>query len=51
MTHRYQRIEASPYVPVADQPAPIPKWKRMDLVKGALPERDARRIAEEPQEP
>jgi predicted pyridoxine 5'-phosphate oxidase superfamily flavin-nucleotide-binding protein len=49
--HKYQRIEASPYVPRAGEAAPIPGWKRMDFVKDVLPERDRQRIATEPPPP
>lgn len=44
--HRYRRVDASRYVPRADQPAPPPQWKRIDAVQDALPERD-RTIADQ----
>jgi predicted pyridoxine 5'-phosphate oxidase superfamily flavin-nucleotide-binding protein len=46
--HKYQRLEASPYVPRAGEAAPIPNWKRTEFVKDVLPERDRQRIAQEP---
>ncbi|MDP6690940.1 MAG: pyridoxamine 5'-phosphate oxidase family protein [Alphaproteobacteria bacterium] len=38
--HRYQRIEASRYVPRQGQPAPLAAWKRIDEMQAALPARD-----------
>lgn len=43
--HRYKRIESSKYAPQADCPTPLPQWKRIDGLQGALPERD-KHIAE-----
>ena len=34
--HRYQRLAASHYVPQAESPAPLPQWKRIDELQGAL---------------
>lgn len=34
--HRYQRLAASHYVPQADGRAPLPQWKRIDELQGAL---------------
>jgi uncharacterized protein YndB with AHSA1/START domain/predicted pyridoxine 5'-phosphate oxidase superfamily flavin-nucleotide-binding protein len=38
--HRYRRIASSKYVPQAGCQAPLPAWKRVDLVQDALPDRD-----------
>lgn len=38
--HRYQRLQASRYVPQADSAAPLPQWKRIDGLQQALPARD-----------
>ena len=35
--HRMQLVEASPYVPVAGSPAPVPGWKRNPAFKDYLP--------------
>jgi len=43
---KFQRISASKYVPQTSCPTPLPQWKRIDALQGALPERDAK-IAQE----
>lgn len=39
--HRYEKREASRYVPRASEPTPLAEWKRIDLVQDVLPARDA----------
>lgn len=39
--HRYEKVAASRYVPRTDCETPLAEWKRIDLVRDALPERDA----------
>lgn len=36
--HKHTRVEDSPYVPDADGDAPIPAWKRIDLMQPVLGE-------------
>jgi predicted pyridoxine 5'-phosphate oxidase superfamily flavin-nucleotide-binding protein len=38
--HRMQLVEASPYVPATDRPAPVPAWKRNAAFKDYLPGED-----------
>jgi uncharacterized protein len=38
--HKRVKVQDSKYVPKADCEAPIPSWKRIDLVQDALPARD-----------
>jgi len=38
--HPHQRVASSPYVPDEDGAAPIPSWKRLDLVQPVLPAAD-----------
>ena len=38
--HTRAKAEASKYVPQQGQPTPVPGWKRIDIVQGALPTRD-----------
>jgi predicted pyridoxine 5'-phosphate oxidase superfamily flavin-nucleotide-binding protein len=38
--HRMQIVEASPYVPVAGQAAPVPAWKRSSNFRDVLPRGD-----------
>ncbi|MEM6452614.1 MAG: pyridoxamine 5'-phosphate oxidase family protein [Cyanobacteria bacterium P01_D01_bin.105] len=39
--HKYQRIQASKYVPQSDNEKPLtPQWKRVDLLQESLPESD-----------
>jgi hypothetical protein len=45
--HRYQRVEASPYVPDASGCAPLARWKRMDIVQDVLPPKDQGRAEAE----
>jgi predicted pyridoxine 5'-phosphate oxidase superfamily flavin-nucleotide-binding protein len=41
--HRYQKLQASRYVPREACDTPLAEWKRIDLVQDALPARDAGR--------
>ena len=43
----FQKVASSPYVPRPGQPTPIPDWKRKQVLRDVLPERDKRRLAEE----
>lgn len=43
--HKYARINSSKYVPRADQDTPFAQWKRLDVFQGALPQRDAEKVA------
>lgn len=38
--HPHQRVDSSLYVPDADGVAPIPSWKRIDLLQPVLPDAD-----------
>jgi hypothetical protein len=38
--HRYERVEASPFVPDPDGDAPVPDWKRHPFFDGTLPAGD-----------
>ncbi len=38
--HPHQRVDTSPYVPDSDGSAPIPSWKRIDLLQPVLPDAD-----------
>lgn len=38
--HRYQRVEASEFVPRAGCVTPVPTWKRADWAKDSLPDGD-----------
>ena len=42
--HRYQRIQASKYVPQADQAIPLPPWKRIEGLQDALLPQDRERV-------
>ena len=42
--HRYQKLQRSRYVPRADCATPLAEWKRIDLVRDALPARDAAQV-------
>ena len=44
--HRYQRLSASHYVPQAARPAPLPQWKRIDELQGALSARERQAVAQ-----
>ena len=41
--HQHQRVDTSPYVPDDNGAAPMPSWKRIDLLQPVLP--DADRVA------
>ncbi len=43
--HRHQRLERSHYVPKAGVATPFAQWKRIDVLHGALPQRDQDRAA------
>jgi predicted pyridoxine 5'-phosphate oxidase superfamily flavin-nucleotide-binding protein len=44
--HKHQRIEGtSRYVPDENGEAPLPAWKRIDMIQEALPEEDLSRVA------
>lgn len=43
--HRYQRVEASAYVPDAAGAAPVPAWKTFEFVRDVLPVRDQSAVA------
>ena len=45
--HRYQRVAASPYVPMADAEAPLAGWKRIDGLQDVLSDADQRRAEDE----
>lgn len=38
--HKHKRLEASKYVPDKKGEQPFPAWKRIDLLQGALPDKD-----------
>ncbi len=41
--HRYDKVEASRFVPRAGSPAPLPDWKRIDMMQDVLSEGDRAR--------
>jgi len=43
--HRYDKRDASRYVPRAQCDTPPAEWKRIDLLADTLPERDAAAVA------
>lgn len=45
--HPHQRTDTSPYVPASDGTAPIPSWKRIDLMQPVLPDADRNAIGNE----
>lgn len=45
--HRYQKVQASKYVPRAGCPTPLAGWKRIDALQEALPASDQGRAARE----
>ncbi len=49
--HRYQLVEASPFVPEAGVAAPVPAWKLDPLFDGTLPEDDPAHDPEHPSAP
>lgn len=42
--HCHRRVEASPYVPDAAGEAPLPPWKRIDILEDVIAREDAARI-------
>lgn len=42
--HRYQKLNASRYVPREACATPLAEWKRIDLMQDALPARDAEKV-------
>lgn len=44
--HRYQKLEASRFVPRKGEIAPLPDWKRIDAFQDVLSERDRERSGE-----
>jgi predicted pyridoxine 5'-phosphate oxidase superfamily flavin-nucleotide-binding protein len=44
--HPHKVVEQSRYAPAAGQEAPVPAWKRIDVVQDALPTRDRARTAD-----
>ncbi|MBT6274081.1 MAG: pyridoxamine 5'-phosphate oxidase family protein, partial [Chromatiales bacterium] len=38
--HKYEKVAESPYIPRETQEAPVPEWKRLDIIQDALPARD-----------
>jgi len=42
--HRYEKLQRSRYVPRADCATPLAEWKRIDLIRDALPARDAAQV-------
>lgn len=49
--HRYQLLAASPFVPEAGVPAPVPDWKLDPWFDGTLPEHDPALDPEHPSAP
>jgi uncharacterized protein len=49
--HRYQLLEASPFVPAAGAAAPVPDWKLDPWFDGTLPEDDPARDPANPSAP
>lgn len=41
--HRYEKVQASRYVPGRDCETPLAEWKRIDIVQDVLPDRDIAR--------
>ncbi len=44
--HSHKRVASSPYVPDDSGEAPVPAWKRIDLLQSALSEQDQARAAQ-----
>ena len=42
--HKHERVATSRYVPDDDGAAPLPAWKRIDVMQDMLPERDLDRV-------
>lgn len=40
LIHKYMRVSTSPYVPDKNGETPFPSWKRIDVVRDALPSKD-----------
>ncbi len=45
---KFQRIAASPFVPVADRETPFPNWKQIDFVRDTLPQKDRQKAMQLP---
>lgn len=45
--HKYERVEASKYVPQKDTEAPLPEWKKLDLFQEMLPSKDQGKAEEQ----
>jgi predicted pyridoxine 5'-phosphate oxidase superfamily flavin-nucleotide-binding protein len=45
--HRYQKVQASRYVPRAECKTPLAGWKRIDMIQDDLPGKDQGRAARE----
>ncbi|MCI4678338.1 pyridoxamine 5'-phosphate oxidase family protein [Rhodoblastus acidophilus] len=43
--HRHEKVGLSKYVPQPETLAPLPGWKRLDIVQDAIPARDRERVA------
>ncbi len=43
--HRYEKVGLSKYVPQPDAQAPLPGWKRLDIVQDAIKPSDRERVA------
>jgi len=43
--HRYQKVADSKYLPAEEGEAPLPGWKRIDIVQEALPPVDRERVS------
>ncbi len=43
--HRHEKLGLSKYVPQPEAQAPLPGWKRLDIVQDAIPARDRDRVA------
>jgi len=45
--HPHRKLAQSKYVPQADRQAPLPAWKRLDIVQDSIPARDRERVGGE----
>ena len=43
--HQFKKVKHSPFVPKPAEAAPVPDWKRIDLLHDVLPERDRPQVA------
>lgn len=43
--HPHQKLAQSKYVPQPDSPAPLPGWKRLEIVQEAIPAQDRAQVA------